>query len=500
MTLDPNDDQWYIDSGATTHLTADAGKLSTPCVSSIKSVFVDNGNQVPVLGSGHAILPHPSKPLHLKDVLHTPNVVKNLVSVRKFCRDNSVSVEFDPSGFFVKELKTGKHLTRHDSSGDLYPFTGHPTAPALSFSVSSSLPVWHFRLGHYVMDFLSFNKHIFCNKIDESFFCQSCQIAKHKRLPFKDSTSTTLRPFDLVHTDLWTSPIPSNTGFKYYLIIIDDFTHFTWFFPLKFKSETFDKIKNFHKFIQTQFTTTLKTFQCDKGGEFDNHQFHSFASTTGLHIRFSCLHTSQQNGTAERMIRRLNELMLSLLTHASLPPSFWVDALHTATYLHNILPTKLLHNRTPTSALYLKHPTYDHLRIFGCACYPNLNATKPHKFAPRSTACVFLGYPPQYRGYRCLDLSTGKILLSRYVTFDDSTFPFANLNHKPTTHPFHDSDPNPLLFHPTPPPLHTPPTTPASATTAAASPPTSATTAAAPLPSTTSPQSPPAGPNTGPIS
>lgn len=62
--------------------------------------------------------------------------------------------------------------------------------------------------------------------------------------------------------------------------------------------------------------------QCDKGGEFDNHHFHNFASTTGLYIRFSCLHTFQQNGTEKRMIRRLKEIMLSLLAHASLPPSF----------------------------------------------------------------------------------------------------------------------------------------------------------------------------------
>lgn len=467
MTLNPQDDQWYMDSGATSHLTADAGKLTNHCVSSIKSVFVGNGKQVPVLGSGNTTLPHPNKPLSLHNVLHTPNVIKNLVSVRKFCRDNFVSVEFDPLGFSIKELKTGKHLTRHNSDGDLYPFTNPTPASAFSFSMSTSSPIWHSRLGHpgnHVMDCLTFNKNLSCNKIDKSFVCNSCQIAKHKRLPFHTSTSNSIKPFDLVHADLWTSPIPSNTSFKYYLILIDDYTHYTWVFPIKYKSETFDKLKTFHKLIQTQFQTSLKTFQCDKGGEFDNHQFHNFASSTGLQIRFSCPHTSQQNGTAERMIRRLNELMLTLLTHASLPPTYWVDALHTATYLHNILPTTTLKNRTPTSVLYLKNPTYDHLRTFGCACYPNLNATRPHKLAPRSKPCVFLGYPPQYRGYRCLDLSTGKVILSRHVTFDESSFPFTKLSSTPPTYPFQNDEPTPLLFEPTatdqPNPTPTTPTTP----------------------------------------
>jgi hypothetical protein len=154
------------------------------------------------------------------------------------------------------------------------------------------------------------------------------------------------------------------------------------------------------------------------GGEFDNTSFKNFASTHGLQFRFSCPQTSQQNGKAERMIRRLNEVMLCLLTHASILPTYWVEALHTSVYLHNILPTKVLHNRTPMSVLYLKHPTYDHLQVFRCACYPNQSATRPHKILLRSSRCVFLGYPPDYKGYRCLGLNTRKIILSRHVTFD----------------------------------------------------------------------------------
>nr|KAJ0200378.1 hypothetical protein LSAT_V11C600301260 [Lactuca sativa] len=148
MTLEANDNQWYMDTGATTHLTADAGKISTPSVTSIKSVFVGNGNRVPVLGSGHSTLPYPSKPIHLKNILYTPGIVKNLVSVRKFTRDNFVSVEFDPYGLSVKDYKSGKLLTRHNSIGDLYPINDPTIAPSLSFFVSSNSSFWHNRLGH----------------------------------------------------------------------------------------------------------------------------------------------------------------------------------------------------------------------------------------------------------------------------------------------------------------------------------------------------------------
>jgi hypothetical protein len=89
--------------------------------------------------------------------------------------------------------------------------------------------------------------------------------------------------------------------------------------------------------------------------------------------------------------------------------------------------TRLLH---PVFHLYSTPPTYDHLRVFGCACYPNMSSTAPHKLAPRSSLCVFLGYSSEHKGYRCLELESNRILTSRHVVFDESFFPFADM---PTT-------------------------------------------------------------------
>jgi hypothetical protein len=62
--------------------------------------------------------------------------------------------------------------------------------------------------------------------------------------------------------------------------------------------------------------------------------------------------------------------------------------------------------------------------VFGCACYPNISATAPNKLSPRSTRCLFLGYSPDHKGYRCLDLTSHRII-SRHVVFDEDVFPFA---------------------------------------------------------------------------
>lgn len=231
---------------------------------------------------------------------------------------------------------------------------------------------------------------------------------KQIKLPFNDSLSVTSSAFDILHSDLWTSPVSSTGGHHYYMLILDDYTNFLWTFPLINKSQVLSIFKNFHRLIKTQFERDIKCFQCDNGKEYNNKAFHEFCSQTGMQFRFSCPYTSAQNGKAERKIRSINNIVRTLLTHASLPLSFWHHALDMATYLLNILPSKTKNNSTPTFLLYGKHPVYSHLRIFGCLCYPLHPSTSINKLENRSTPCVFLGYPSNHRGYKCYELSYAK--------------------------------------------------------------------------------------------
>jgi hypothetical protein len=135
------------------------------------------------------------------------------------------------------------------------------------------------------------------------------------------------------------------------------------------------------------------------------------------------------------MIRTTNDTIRTLLLQAHLPARFWAEGLHTSTYLLNRLPSTACPAPTPHQALFGTPPCYDHLRVFGCACYPNTAATAPHKLAPRSTLCVFLGYSPDHKDYRCFDLSSRRVLISRHVVFDESVFPYSS-----TTPPSSDPD------------------------------------------------------------
>ncbi|GJU74387.1 hybrid signal transduction histidine kinase M [Tanacetum coccineum] len=143
MTL--HDPTWNMDTGATSHLNSNAHNLSTLFNSRLyPSIHVGDGNSIPVTNTGHSSIPSLHRPLHLHNVLVTPNIIKNLISVRQFTRDNNCTIEFDAFGFSVKDFLTRHILLRCDSSGDLYPVTKPSTVPAAFVSTSSS--TWHQRL------------------------------------------------------------------------------------------------------------------------------------------------------------------------------------------------------------------------------------------------------------------------------------------------------------------------------------------------------------------
>jgi hypothetical protein len=215
------------------------------------------------------------------------------------------------------------------------------------------------------------------------------------------------------------------SGSKYYLVILNDFTHYLWTFPLKLKSDTFTTLSNFFSYVAIQFGSTVKAIQCDNGREFDNSSTRTFLLSKGTQLRMSCPYTSSQNGKAKHIICSINNVIRTLLIQASLPGRYWAEDLHTATYLLNRLPSTTIQAPCPHFALFGSAPTYEHLRVFGYACYPNTVATVPHRLAPRSARCVFLGYSSDHKGYRCLDLSTNCLIVSRHVVFDEDNFPLA---------------------------------------------------------------------------
>src|SRR4051812_11335930 len=169
---------------------------------------------------------------------------------------------------------------------------------------------------------------------------------------------------------------------KNYVSFIDDFRKFTWIYLLKSKSEVLSIFQEFQKLVERQFNRKNIAVQSDRGGEYE--KLNSFFQELGISHHVSCPHAHQQNGSAERKHRHIVEVGLSLLAAASMPLKFWDEAYLTAVRLINILPSRVIKNEAPTERLFHTKPDYAPLRIFGCACWPNLRPYNNRKLMFRS--------------------------------------------------------------------------------------------------------------------
>lgn len=115
------------------------------------------------------------------------------------------------------------------------------------------------------------------------------------------------------------------------------------------------------------------------GGEYTKRVFQNILKTSGISFRSSCPGHPEQNGLAERKHRHIVETGLTLLAHAHMPLSYWIDAFNTALYLINRLPTRVLQFQIPYEKLFLRSLDYQSLHIFGCACLPYLRPFNTNK-------------------------------------------------------------------------------------------------------------------------
>uniref|UniRef100_A0A2N9E312 Integrase catalytic domain-containing protein n=1 Tax=Fagus sylvatica TaxID=28930 RepID=A0A2N9E312_FAGSY len=406
---------WISDTGATDHFTPDITHIpDCHAYTGNDSVTVGNGQSLPITHTGNSQLRASTHLFNLRKVLHVPSMSSSLLSVYRFCKDNDASFYFDASKFHIKALRSGKLLYSGLSERGLYPVRG------------AILPTSVFFI-------LCIFQHYFCSTMAHSAWSSPISKGKHHQLPFNDSVSITTRPLELVHTDVWgPAPVTSCNGTRYYVSFIDDFTRFTWFFPLKYKSQVLDSFKHFKSTMENILDCKIKLLRSDCGGEYSKSEFQSFCSSAGILHQFSCPHTSQQNGVAERKHRHIVDMALTLISQSSLPLNLWPYAFSTAVFLINRLPSVSRQYTSPWECLFGSTPDYKSFRVFGCTCYPLLRSYSRHKLQPRSVPCVFLGYASNAKGFLCYDCSAHRFYVSRHVKFDETSFPYKNLPSPPS--------------------------------------------------------------------
>ncbi|GJS11820.1 retrovirus-related pol polyprotein from transposon TNT 1-94 [Tanacetum coccineum] len=361
---------------------------------------------------------------------HVDNLGFNLLSIGQIC-DNKCKVTFSEHDSEI--TKNGKVIGRGIRKKGLYVMKlgNKPKDQICLATIDENSTLWHRRLGHANMRLIQSlaSKELVRNlprlKFDQHF-CDACKVGKqaHTSHKAKNLVSTT-RCLELLHMDLFgPSAVRSYGGNRYTLVIVDDYSRYTWTRFLKDKTEAFDQFEIFSKKIQNQLGCTIVSIRTDHGREFDNEvQFGEFCNANGITHNFSAPRTPQSNGVVERKNRTLQEMSRTMLNEQSLPQKFWCNAVDTSTYILNRILIRAILGKTPYEILRGRKPTLDYFRVFGSKCF--ILNTKDYltKFDPKSYEGVFLGYSQNSKAYIILNKHTRKIEESLNVTFDETPPP-----------------------------------------------------------------------------
>lgn len=426
---DKNTTDWTVDSAATSHTTGNKDLFASLTYGNYGTVKVANDCFEKVVGRGRVNIKLVNEmgkesTATLCDVLYTPAISDNLLSVRKLT-SNGFRVNFEGNG--CKIMRGDCQIGIADCCGDLYKLRQPQKAYALlseRHHSSKCIHHWHRILGHRdpaaikLMFEKGLTQGMEFTECKEKLFCDICAQAKMTRLPFpKESLNRSTSVLDLIHSDVC-GPMKtmSPSGKRYMLTFIDDFSRFTKVFFLQRKSETEAKLKEYVEMAKTKFLRKPKMMRSDRGGEYIGKSITSLLNGEGIQTQFTAAYSPQQNGVAERKNRSLVEMARCMLLDARLPITFWAEAINTANYLQNRLPTKAI-SSTPYELWNEKKPGISYFHAFGTKCFVYIPAQKRHKLENTAKPVILMGYDEQSKAYRCYDPASKKLVISRDVRF-----------------------------------------------------------------------------------
>ncbi|GBO22092.1 Retrovirus-related Pol polyprotein from transposon TNT 1-94 [Araneus ventricosus] len=217
----------------------------------------------------------------------------------------------------------------------------------------------------------------------------------------------------MIHTDICGPIVPKTfAGEQYFMTLIDDYSRFTEVRLLKRKSDAASELKNF-----CQLNPSVKKIRCDNGKEYVDGEFLKFANEAGIKIDPSPPYTPCLNGVAERANRSLLEKGRAMIFESNLPKNFWGFAVLTAAYINNRMPNTSIDGHTPYYLKYNTHADLKNLRVFGCDAYNLIPNSQRKKLDDKCKKMIFIGYSSM--GYRLLDPTTKRIIISKIVKFNE---------------------------------------------------------------------------------
>src|SRR4051812_42084549 len=348
-------EEWYLDSGCSTHMTGRRdwfvqinqvvknkvkfAEDSTLMAEGVGDVLIEKKD------GGHSMI---------KDVLYIPGIKCNLLSIgqllEKGCNirlEDKILRFVDASGVLILKAPMATNRTFKVELKVL-------EHRCLATAASREEWLWHYRLGHLnFCDLKALQQEGMVTGLPHinvpAELCEECVKGKqHKGSFSKDAGHRTNAHLEVVYSDVC-GPMQVDTlgGNRYFVTFIDDFSRKLWTYVIKRKDEVFDVFKRFKSMAERQCGRKLKILKTDGGGEYTSVAFGKYCDDEGIVREVVPPYTPQQNGAAERKNRTIMNMVRSMLCGKKLPKELWGEAVSTATYLLNRCPTKKLEKITP---------------------------------------------------------------------------------------------------------------------------------------------------------
>ncbi|KAK2378545.1 putative mitochondrial protein [Trifolium repens] len=416
---------WYFDSGCSRHMTGEDDHLDELEPYATSYVTFGGGAKGEIVGIGKTVKRGLPK---LERVLFVKGLTANLISISQLC-DQGMKVDFTDSRCEVKDAQGKVVMTGMRSKDNCYHWVDNEDSNISTCLVSKEEEVWlwHQKLGH--LHLRGIKKAISTGairdlpklNIEEGRICGECQIGKQTRMSHqKLEHQVTTRPLELLHIDLMgPMQVESMGGRRYALVVVDDFSRFTWIEFIREKSDSFDILKLLCLQLQREKNLSIVRIRSDHGREFENAKLSDFCESEGIKQEFSSPITPQQNGVVERKNRTIQESARAMLHAKKLPYHFWAEAMNTACYVHNRVTMRKGTNCTIYELWKDRKPTVKYFHVFGSKCYILADREQRRKMDPKSDEGIFLGYSRNSRAYRVYNSRTKTMMESINVVIDD---------------------------------------------------------------------------------
>ncbi|GKC53439.1 retrovirus-related pol polyprotein from transposon TNT 1-94 [Tanacetum coccineum] len=298
--------------------------------------------------------------------LYVEGLGHNLFSVGQFS-DSNLEVAFRQHTCFIRNLE-GVDLLTGSRGNNLYTLSlgdMMTSSPISRYGLVRGLPKLKFEKDH---------------------LCSACAMSKSKKKPHKPkSKDTNQEKLYLLHMDLCgPMRVVSVNGKKYILVIVDDYSRFTWVKFLRSKDEAPDFIIKFLKMIQVRLKVPIQRIRTDNGTEFVNQTLSEYYEKVGISHETSVARSPQQNGVVERRNHTLIEAARTMLIYAKAPLFLWAEAVATTCYTQNCSIIRLRHGKTPYELLHDKPPNLSFFHVFSALCYPTNDNENLGKLQPKA--------------------------------------------------------------------------------------------------------------------